>query len=77
MVKKGECPKCKSSEVYTGANIKIKSGTYNSNTIPLGGLFGRQMVLDNYVCTNCGYVESYINNISDLEKIKANWERAW
>jgi len=49
-VKKGKCPKCKSSEVNTGANIKLKSGSYGYNTIPLGGLFGRQLVLDNYVC---------------------------
>ena len=49
-MKKGKCPKCKSSEVNTGANIKLKSGSYGYNTIPLGGLFGRQLVLDNYVC---------------------------
>ncbi len=72
-MKKGKCPKCGSSEIYSGANISLKEGTYGSNTIPLGGLFGAMVALDNYVCTGCGYVESYINNPRDLKKIRAQW----
>ncbi|MBW6462771.1 MAG: hypothetical protein ACNA7Z_02495 [Dethiobacteria bacterium] len=76
-MKNGKCPKCKSSEVFTGANIKMKKGVYGSNTIPLGGILGSQIALDNYVCTNCGYTESYINNPGDIKKIRNNWDRAW
>lgn len=72
-MKKGKCPKCGSSEIYSGAGISIKGGSYGSNTIPLGGIFGRQMPLDNYVCGQCGYVESHISKPEDLQKIRARW----
>ena len=36
---------------------------------------GSQAALDNYVCCQCGYVESYINNPKDLEKISELWEK--
>lgn len=74
-MKKGYCPKCKAQEVYTGKDIKFKKGTYGSNTIPLGGIFGGEVALDNYVCADCGYVESYINSEKDLKKIADRWQR--
>jgi predicted nucleic-acid-binding Zn-ribbon protein len=73
-MKNGKCPKCKSKEVYSGENIKLKKGVYGANTIPLGGLFGSHVVLDNYVCANCGYLESYINKKEDLFKIRSQWK---
>ena len=72
-MKKGRCPKCGSHDIYSGENISLKKGTYGSNTIPLGGLFGSMIPLDNYVCTACGYVESYINQPRDLKKIRERW----
>ncbi len=72
-MKKGKCPKCGSQEIYSGAGISLKGGTYGCNTIPLGGVFGRHAPLDNYVCAECGYVESYINSAGDLEKIRSRW----
>ena len=48
---------------------------YACNTIPLGGVFGRHVALGNYVCTNCGFLESYINSPGDLEKIRAHWPK--
>lgn len=76
-MKKGKCPKCQSSEVYSGANIRMKKGAYGVNTIPLGGILGSHIALDNYVCTNCGYLESFISNPKDLETIRRKWERAY
>lgn len=72
-MKQGKCPKCGSREIHSGASISLKQGTYGCNTIPLGGLFGGHIPLDNYVCTGCGYVESYISRPGDLEKIRARW----
>ncbi len=70
-MKKGICPKCQSKEVYSGTRLSKKSGFYNSNTIPLSGL--RSAVLDNFVCGNCGYLESYIAKERDLLAIKKKW----
>ncbi len=72
-MKKGKCPKCGSSDIYSGANLSFKSGTYGSNTVPIGGFFGGMAPLDNYICGQCGYVESYISRPGDLEKIRARW----
>lgn len=74
-MKNGTCPKCHSSAVHSGAHISLKGGSYGSNKIPLGGLFGKEMTLDNYVCCECGYVESYISKPADLERVRKHWPK--
>ena len=75
-MRNGQCPKCGSAEVYSGANLPNKRGSYGVNTIPIKGLFAPSMAtLDNYVCINCGYVESYIADPRKLEEIAATWDR--
>jgi predicted nucleic-acid-binding Zn-ribbon protein len=75
-MKSGQCPKCGSFDVYSGAYVPDKSGGYGSNTIPVsGGLFSRSVALDNYVCVNCGYVESYISDEEQLRRIADKWPR--
>jgi hypothetical protein len=32
--------------------------------------------LDNYVCTDCGYVESYISDMGKLVEISQKWDKA-
>ncbi len=73
-MKNGKCPKCKAKEIYSGEDRKIKKGVYGANTIPLGGFFGGQLALDNYVCVNCGYMESYLGSREDREKIRQQWK---
>jgi predicted nucleic-acid-binding Zn-ribbon protein len=72
-LKKGICPQCESDEVYSGANVAHKVGGNESNTIPID--FWTSAALDNYVCADCGYVESYIADDRALETVKAKWER--
>jgi predicted nucleic-acid-binding Zn-ribbon protein len=77
-MRNGQCPKCGSWEVYSGANVPQKQGSFNSNTIPVGGniWFGfSRAELDNYVCVNCGYVESYISDSRKLQEIAKTWPR--
>lgn len=69
-MKDGVCPRCHASQVYSSAKIN-KTG--NSSTIPLS--FLRNISLDNYVCVNCGYVESYIAEPEMLSRIKDIWIR--
>ncbi len=70
-MKNGQCPKCGSKEVYSGADIPLKSGPFTSNSIPIS--LTSMAALDNYVCVVCGLVESYIADSTKLEEVVKNW----
>jgi len=72
-MKNGQCPRCGSKEVYSGANIPLKSGPFSSNAIPIG--LASMAALDNYVCVTCGLVESYIADASKLEDVAKRWDK--
>ena len=72
-MKSGQCPKCGSRSIYSGADIPLKSGPFSSNAIPIG--LTSMAALDNYVCTACGLVESYIADPSKLEEVARRWEK--
>ncbi len=71
-MKTGICPKCTSTEVFSGAGIALKKGPFGSNAIPIG--LTSIAALDNYVCTSCGYVESYISDLGKLNTISRKWD---
>jgi hypothetical protein len=70
-MKRGDCPKCGSSEVYAGTEVFPKSGPFSCNAIPVS--LTAMAPLDNYVCAACGYVESYINRGEDIATIRQKW----
>lgn len=72
-MKDGQCPRCHSHQVYSSSELSHKSGVSKSNTIPLS--FFRTIPLDNYVCTNCGYVESYVAEPDMLSVIEDLWKK--
>jgi predicted nucleic-acid-binding Zn-ribbon protein len=72
-LKQGKCPKCSSDEVYCGVDVTPKSGPFGCNSIPIT-LFSIAS-MDNYVCTECGYTESYLADSSKLREIKERWPR--
>ena len=72
-MKNATCPKCGSKEVYSGVEVYPKSGPFISNAIPIS--LTSIASLDNYVCTQCGYVESYISDTRKLEEIAKKWPR--
>jgi hypothetical protein len=72
-MKTGTCPKCSSGEVFSGADIALKKGPFGSNSIPIG--FTSIAALDNYVCTECGYVESYVSDPDKLAEILRKWDK--
>lgn len=66
-MKSGICPKCNSKEIYGDLNhphgIQVQKFAFTPvNTILL-------------VCANCGYLEFYVENDSDLEKIKKKFRK--
>ena len=73
-MKTGICPKCKSESVYCGDKIPLKSGPFGSNSIPVNII--SIAPLDNYVCAECGYTESYIAGADKLKEIAKSWRLA-
>jgi len=72
-LKTGTCPKCGSDEVFSGAGISLKKGPFGSNSIPVG--LTSIAALDNYVCADCGYVESYVSDPKKLVEISRKWDK--
>ena len=72
-MKSGKCPKCQSNNVYSGAKVFPKSGPFGSNSIPVS--LTSIAALDNYVCVDCGYIESYVES-DKLEEIARKWQKA-
>ena len=72
-MKTGICPKCSSHEVFSGAGLALKKGPFGSNSIPIG--ITSIAALDNLVCVDCGYVESYVGDPDKLAEISSKWAR--
>jgi predicted nucleic-acid-binding Zn-ribbon protein len=72
-LKTGICPKCSSHEVFSGVGVALKKGPFGSNSIPIG--ITSIAALDNLVCMECGYVESYVSDPDKLAEISRKWDR--
>lgn len=72
-LRSGICPYCGSDRVYSGTDAPMKQGTHDSNAIPI--TLWDSAPLDNYVCANCGFVESYIGDRRLLDMIEKKWPR--
>ena len=72
-MKDGKCPKCNATDIFCGSELRPKSGPFGSNSIPIN--LTSIAALDNYVCTQCGYVESYISDKSKLKEIFIRWPK--
>ena len=60
------CPKCSSKDV-----IRVEGqfqGYGPGNNIKVG--FISQVKPSKYICVNCGYIEEWIDDSGDLQKIK-------
>ena len=71
-MKQGTCPKCGSANIYYAEDLPLKSGPFGSNSIPIS--LTAMAALDNYVCVNCGLVESYVADEYMLKKIAKKWK---
>ncbi|RIK29139.1 MAG: hypothetical protein DCC56_13630 [Anaerolineae bacterium] len=63
-MKNGTCPKCKSSNVY-----------FKEYALDKVTLDGKGVEYVDYVCTDCGYFETYIEDKNELQKIPAKAEK--
>jgi predicted nucleic-acid-binding Zn-ribbon protein len=71
-MKQGKCPKCGSTNIYSAADLPLKSGPFGSNAIPVS--LTAMAALDNFVCVDCGLVESYVADESMLKRIAKKWK---
>jgi predicted nucleic-acid-binding Zn-ribbon protein len=70
-MKNGKCPKCGSAQIYAHEDLPLKGGPFGSNSIPIS--LASMAALDNYVCADCGLVESYVADRERLEEIAEKW----
>ncbi len=71
-MKQGKCPKCGSVNIYSAEDLPLKSGPFGSNSIPIS--LTAMAALDNYVCVDCGLLESYVADDYMLKKISQKWK---
>ena len=71
-MKNGKCPKCGSENVYTPDDLPLKGGPFGSNSIPVS--LTSMAPLDNYVCADCGLLESYVADEDKLKEIARKWK---
>jgi hypothetical protein len=69
----GICPRCASDNIRSGAAIDGKEGLRGGNRIPLDAQHTAS--LDNYICLDCGYTESYISDRDALKRIEKLWPK--
>lgn len=66
-MKSSVCPKCGSTEIYT------EEGGSTRDYLPGGSIFN-PLLLINYACGDCGYLETYVDR-DRLELLKKKWAR--
>ena len=64
-MKTGVCPKCGSTEIRT------EEGGSSRDFLPGGGIFN-PLLLTNYACGACGYLETYVNR-EHLDLLNQKW----
>jgi hypothetical protein len=72
-LKDGLCPICGSTNVKSGEAIEEKAGIGGGNRLPLNDVFA--VPLDNFVCVDCGCVETYILDRAMLNRIEREWKK--
>jgi predicted RNA-binding Zn-ribbon protein involved in translation (DUF1610 family) len=70
-MKNGPCPKCGSKEIY----VNRGSDTSFRNMMYLDW-WTRNVHVNDYICAKCGFIESYLENMEDMEKIITKCEKA-
>ncbi len=76
-MKDGKCPKCKSNSVYTKQHgISFKYGG-SDFLVMLSKDWAPKSIkeVDHYLCTSCGYMETYVEDKAKLEQVAKDWKK--
>ncbi len=63
-MRSGICPKCNGDDVRLAESDPFA----DSNRVPLG--FFRYAILAHYICSHCGYHESYVSQEDSLQAVR-------
>jgi len=72
VMKKGTCPKCGAASVYMR---KAGIGRGDGGDHVYTGAVTKPTKLDDYACTACGYIESYIPDSEKLQAVEKAWSK--
>jgi hypothetical protein len=76
----GECPKCKSNQIYRGCTADgqgLSSASYPAQ-IEISTLQGPVTFwIDTFICQDCGYVEMFVANAEECSRLSQadGWEK--
>jgi hypothetical protein len=73
-MKSGQCPKCKSTNVYMNQNGLSLGGNSGAVSIFTNGT-REPAACDNYICADCGYFENHILGKNGLDEVRKNWKK--
>jgi ribosomal protein S27AE len=66
------CPKCNSTEII---HVPGSVGAYGVGAnIATGRTVFSRVKVSRYVCGRCGFIEEWVDELSDLEKIKQKYQ---
>jgi len=72
-MKSGKCPKCGSANV----RCKLGAGKHGHHgRIPSGGGFDVGIPVNRYVCAECGFVETYVDDAKARARVAEKWPLA-
>lgn len=79
-MKKGICPKCQSSHIYRGFQSPLRAESGMLHLEAIANNTGYNLLLEAYVCVDCGFVETYVaersrERLGVLALDKRNWSR--
>lgn len=64
------CPKCGSTEILRAPSRSGMSVGYWDELIRCGGTIFSAVPVTRYICAHCGYLEAWIDNEADLQKLR-------
>jgi hypothetical protein len=80
-VRNGYCPKCASTEIYVGTQSPLQAGEGRLHLEANPPKRAVNLMLDAYVCANCGYVEIFVaggsrDKLESVTQDPRNWRKA-
>ena len=67
----GKCPKCASSNIL---KVPGQAGGFGAgNNIPVGRTIFSSVKVTRYLCGQCGYSEEWVEQASDLQKLREKY----
>ena len=71
----GLCPKCNTRTVYTHQGVLGVNGSKWEVGLRMPKAWLSTSPLQVYICTTCGYVETYLADRSKVSDITKHWQR--